>query len=192
MEGVEDRLREKYAGRSAEALAREYGPAAAAAAASAAANGGPAWDGRGGTKVKLCERCEGSGVEQYTYEHRAMERSCTGCDGEGTLTLLNGEVVKPPAPPPPPVHGAEKPRPADLAVHTKLEKALKRLREQKASYKAEIEQLRGKATAGMAEAELTLVKGLIDQLRLMEDKVSEKIETLETKVVARTLQGGQI
>ena len=120
-----------------------------------------------------------------------MERSCTGCDGEGTLTLLNGEVVKPPAPPPPPVHGAEKPRPADLAVHTKLEKALKRLREQKASYKAEIEQLRGKA-AGMAEAELALVKGLIDQLRLMEDKVSEKIETLETKVVARTLQGGQI
>lgn len=36
-------------------------------------------------QYKVCQKCFGTGLEKYEYNHMRMERNCTECDGDGLM-----------------------------------------------------------------------------------------------------------
>lgn len=80
-------LKEKYTGLKAQAA-----PTAPAVSGELARAAQQANDSL--SKYKICQACQGLGIQKVKYNHMTLEKSCEACDGEsiGLLDALQKEL----------------------------------------------------------------------------------------------------
>ncbi|CAG9463528.1 unnamed protein product [Pedinophyceae sp. YPF-701] len=133
--------------------------------------------------ARLCQRCNGTGVETEIYNHRRIDRCCGECDGEGVF--IRGAPPRPtPAETPADGAGTVSREKDEASKRAAILRSLGRIKAAVKKYAQELSDAEGRLAACDADDMRGALEELVGQLRRHVESLQGQQKAFEGKLEA--------